>query len=204
MKLYYTETMNPRRACSVAKFLQLPVEYVRVDLAKGEHQSPKFVAMNPNAKVPVLVDGNLVLWESLAIMVHLATKAGSPLWPAGDPTRVVEVMRWLCWDLCHFAPHAGAFYFEHLIKPKLLGLEPNQAALDAVTPALHTSAKILDAQLAKHEFIAGPELSIADFSAGVLLPWADEIKLPVGDYRNLQRWHESLMKLPGFGDPWPS
>lgn len=58
MKLHYAETLNPRKACAVARHLEAPVEFVRVDLGKGEHTSPAFKALNPNAKVPVLeIDG---------------------------------------------------------------------------------------------------------------------------------------------------
>ena len=71
MKLYYAETMNPRKVCALAKYLGLPVEFVRVDLRKGEQHTPDFLAVNPNGKVPVLVDGDLVLWESTAIMARL-------------------------------------------------------------------------------------------------------------------------------------
>ena len=85
MKLYYFETMNPRKACVTAKYLGSPVEYVRLDARKGEHKSPAHLARNPNGKVPVLVDGDKTLWESAAIMVYLANKAGSDLWPARGP-----------------------------------------------------------------------------------------------------------------------
>jgi len=68
MKLFYCEALNPRKACAVARYLDSPVEFVRVDIAKGEHKTPQFLAMNPNGKVPVLQDGARTLWESNAIM----------------------------------------------------------------------------------------------------------------------------------------
>jgi glutathione S-transferase len=54
MKLYYCETLNPRKACAVARYLQSPVEFVHIDLGQGEHKQPDFLALNPNGKVPVL------------------------------------------------------------------------------------------------------------------------------------------------------
>jgi glutathione S-transferase len=92
MKLHYAETMNPRKACAVAKYLGSPVQYIRMDLSRGEHRTPEFLALNPNGKVPLLVDGDMQLWESTAIMAHLAVKAGSDLWPS-DAARQVEVLR---------------------------------------------------------------------------------------------------------------
>jgi glutathione S-transferase len=204
MDLYYFETMNPRKACVTAKYLELPVTYHRLDPEQGEHESAAHLARNPNGKVPVLVDGDLKLWESVAIMVHLAIKAGSDLWPTSDPIRQTEVMRWVSWDLCHWVPHVATFYFEHLLKPKLLHQPPDPKVLEATTPQLHSSAKILDAHLADHEFVAASKLSIADFCLGILLPYSREIHVPLGNYKNIQRWHDSLMKLDAWRNPWPS
>ncbi len=204
MKLYYFETMNPRKACVTAKYLGSPIEYHRLDPQQGEHRKPEHLARNPNGKVPVLIDGDLKLWESVAIMVHLSNKAGSDLWPAQDPARQTEVMRWISWDLCHWAQHVGEFYFQYYIKKHLMGVnEPDLKALERATPSLHESARILDAHLANQPYVAGDKLSIADFCVGVLLPYSDEIHLPLGDYRNVQRWHAELSKLDAWRNPWP-
>ncbi|RUL69536.1 glutathione S-transferase family protein [Dyella choica] len=202
MKLYYAPTMNPRKACAVAKYLGSPVDYVRVDLARGEHRSPEFLALNPNGKVPLLIDGDLHLWESTAIMAHLAVKAGSDLWPA-EAARQVEVLRWMSWDLCHFSRHGGTLYFEHHIKP-MIGLgEPTQAAVDEANGFYKRFATVLDAHLAQHAYLVGDKLSIADFGVGVLLPWANEARLPIDGFANIARWHERLMALPAWREPFP-
>lgn len=203
MKLYYAETMNPRKACAVAKYLHSPVQYVRVDLSKGEHMTPAFLAENPNGKVPVLVDGDLHLWESTAIMAYLAVKAGSDLWPS-DPLQQVDVLRWLSWDLAHFARHGGSLYFENMIKPALGLGEPNPAAIQEASKFWKRFAKVLDAHLANHEYLVGDRLSIADFGVGVLLPWARESQLPVEDFPHIVRWHDRLMAIPAWRDPFPA
>ena len=115
MKLYYAETLNPRKVCAVAKYLDAPVEFVPVDLRTGEQRKPAFLAINPNGKVPVLEDGDNRIWELNAIMGYLADAAGSDLWPRDG--RQVEVLRWLNWDANHFTRHAGMLYFEYIIKP---------------------------------------------------------------------------------------
>jgi Glutathione S-transferase, N-terminal domain len=76
MKLYYAETLNPQKACAVAKYLDATVDFVHVDLGKGENRTPEFLALNPNGKVPVLETGEGSLWESNAIMCYLARVAG--------------------------------------------------------------------------------------------------------------------------------
>ena len=173
MQLYYFETMNPQKACATAKYLGLPVTYVRLDPQKGEHKRPEHLARNPNGKVPVLVDGELTLWESVAIMAHLSNKAGSDLWPAHDPAAQVEVLRWLSWDAFQFVRFTGVFYFEHCIKP-MLGLgAPDSKALAVAAGGFHESAHILDQHLSTRTFLLGDRLSIADFAVGMLLPQAE-------------------------------
>lgn len=103
MKLYYAETLMPRKACAVARHLGSPVEFVRVDLGRGEHKKPGYLAINPAGRVPALVDGDYRLSESNAVMAYLALRAGSDLWPAD--ARQVEVIRWLSWDSEHFTRH---------------------------------------------------------------------------------------------------
>ncbi|HET7332212.1 glutathione S-transferase family protein [Dyella sp.] len=203
MKLYYAQTMNPRKACAVAKYLGSPVEYIRVDLSRGEHRTPEFLALNPNGKVPLLVDGDMHLWESTAIMAHLAVKAGSDLWPS-DAARQVEVLRWLSWDISHFSRHGGTLYFEHHIKP-FLGLgDASPAAVEEANGFYKRFAAVLDAHLAQHEYLVGDKLSIADFGVGVLLPWTNEARLPIQDFTNVMRWHERLMALPAWREPFPA
>ena len=112
MKLYYFETINPQKACAVARYLDSPVEFVRVDLAKGEHKTPDYLAINPNGKVPALVDGDTKLWESNAIMCHLARKAKSDLWPT-DPIKQIEVLKWLSWNSRAFHPPCRQALFQY-------------------------------------------------------------------------------------------
>jgi glutathione S-transferase len=204
MKLHYMQTMNPRKVCAAAKYLGSPLEYVAIDVAGGELKAPHYLALNPNGRAPVLEkDDGTTLWESAAIMVFLAVQARSDFWPVADPERQAEALRWISWDLCEFMPHTGAFYFEHHIKQKFGLGGPDRAALEQKLEPLHTSARILDAHLADRRFLTGETLSVADFCVGVLLPQADEIELPLSGYRNIQRWHDRLMTLEAWRNPWP-
>jgi len=204
MKLYYAETMNPRKVCALAKHLGSPVEYQRIELGQGEHKSPEHLARNPNGLVPVLVDQGRSIWESGAIMVHLAYKSGSEMWPLRDPDKQVEVVRWLSWEAAMWAPTAGTFYFERMIKPMFGMGETDLAVLEKKTKPLHRLAKVIEQRLAINRFLAGNTMTIADFAVGALFPWADQIQLPIGDYRSIARWHDELMKLDAWRDPWPT
>ena len=201
MRLYYAETLSPRKACAVARYLDSPVEFVRVDLAKGEQRGPAYLAVNPNGKVPTLTDSDTSLWEANAIMCHLAHKAGSDLWPSDE--RQTDVIRWLSWDASHFSRHAGRLYFEHIIKRRFGIGAPDPAEVEEATGHFRQFARVLDDHLRGRECLVGNSLTIADFAVAVTLPYADEAKLPLGDFPEVERWHARLWELPAWREPFP-
>jgi glutathione S-transferase len=204
MLLYYFETMNPKKVCATAKYLGLKLDYVKLDPSRGEHKSPEHLARNPNGRVPVLIDGDTTLWESAAIMAHLSLKAESDLFPVREPARLVEVLRWLSWDASHFAPHGGAIYFEKMVKPRYFGQSPDLSVVETKLPLYRRALEVLEAHLVGRSYLVGEQLSIADFCLGVLFALADEIQLPLADAPNVRRWHDGLMQLEAWRNPWPS
>jgi glutathione S-transferase len=201
MKLYWFDTANPRKACAVAKYLQSPVEYVHVDLGRGEHKAPAYLALNPNGKVPTLVDGERTLWESAAIMCHLAARSDSELWPQDD--RQIDVIRWLSWDLAHFYKCGGTLYFEHVIKPRFGLGDTDRAAVAQATNAWGGVAAILDSPVHDRRWLTGNGLSIADFAVAAMLPYAQPARIPLGEFSAVQRWHDRLNELDAWREPFP-
>jgi glutathione S-transferase len=202
MKLYYFESANPRKACAVAKHLSLPVQLVRVDLAKREHNTPGYLAINPNGKVPALVDGDNRLWEANAIMAYLARAADSDLWPRDDG-RQIELMRWLSWDAFHFTRHGATLVFQHIVRPHFLGAEPDAKAVEEATGFFRQFAAVLNEHLRGRRHILGDTLTIADFALAATLPNAEQAKIPVSEFTEIQRWHDRLNELPAWRQPFP-
>jgi glutathione S-transferase len=202
MELYYFETPNPRKACAVARYLGSPVEFIRIDLTKGENKAPDFLAINPNGKVPTLKDGDTALWESAAIMAYLAQKAGSELWPS-DPSRQIDALRWLQWDAWHFSRHGQTLLFENAIKPKFNLGEPDTKAIDEAMVFWRRFAAVLDQHLKGRDSIVGDGLTVADFAVGSILPTAEMAKIPLGEFPQITRWHDRLMQLPAWREPFP-
>ncbi|MBA2409367.1 MAG: glutathione S-transferase family protein [Gammaproteobacteria bacterium] len=201
MKLYYAETPNPRKPCAVAKYLQSPVEYVRVDLRKGEHQAPAYLAINPNGNVPALEDGALRLWESCAIMCYLARRAESDLWPNDE--RQIDIVRWLSWDIAHFSRTAGTLFFEHVVKRWIGGGDPDPAAVEEATAAFKQYAAVLNDHLQGRKYLVGTGLTVADFAVASLLPYADQSHLPLDKFTEIQRWHVRINELEAWREPFP-
>src|SRR5437660_119106 len=105
MKLYHFPSPNPQKVTFALKELGLQCELVPVDLAKGGHRDPAFLAVNPSGRVPVLVDGDLTLPESQAILAYLGEKTGR-LWPASAAGRA-DALKWLFFLSQHIMPAAG-------------------------------------------------------------------------------------------------
>jgi glutathione S-transferase len=202
MKLYYWDTLNPRKACAVAKYLNSPVEFVPVDLGKGEHKRPDYLAINPNGAVPALEDSGKTLWESNAIMCYLADKAGSDLWPHDE--RQIEIIRWLSWDAFEFAPQAGTFYFENIIKPRYSLGDPDAAALERATDQFKRFAGVLNDHLRGRDYLVGDGLTVADFAVAASLPYADDAGIPLDGFSEIQRWHARLNELEAWRQPFPA
>lgn len=202
MKLYYFESLNARKACAVAKHLGSPVEYVRTDLGKGEHKAPGYLAINPNGKVPALVDGDNRLWEANAIMAYLARAAGPDLWPRDDD-RQIELTRWLSWDAWHFTRHGATLALQHIVKPRFLGGAPDPTAVEEATGFFRQFAAVLNEHLRGRRYVLGNTLTIADFAMAATLPLADQAKIPVGSFSEIARWHERLNELPAWREPFP-
>jgi len=203
MKIYWVEAQAPRRVLALVKHLGIEAECVELDLMAGALKQPDYARLNPNMKTPTLVDGDVVLWESTAIMAYLCIKAGSDMWPAHNPMEQVEMLRWLAWNDCHWSPAVAPFYFEHVVK-RTFGIgAPDRAALASATDNLQRYGKVLDAHLAVRNHIACGRLTIADFQLAAMASYWREADMPLDAFPNVVRWLDGLMRLPAWADPWP-
>ena len=152
MKLYdFPFSPNCRKVRAVAYELGIALAHVHVDLLTGGSRTPAYLARNPNGRVPVLEDGDLVLWESTAIIRYLA--AGSPLLPTARRA-AAEVDRWIAWQLAHLAPAMSKVAFEKIVK-RLTGRgAPDAARVAEGTAEFARLTEILDGALAAHYSLA--------------------------------------------------
>jgi glutathione S-transferase len=181
---------NSRKVRALVYELGITVEPVTVDLRKGAQRDPKFLALNPHGRVPVLVDDGFVLAESNAILAYLAGKAGKLL-----PTTLrgrAEVDRVLFFQTAHLAPAVGRVAFEVAVK-KLAGLgEPDEATVAAGRAEFAAVSRVLDAMLEGREWAAGP-LTIADFALIGTSTLALDVKLDVAPYPRVAAWLERML-----------
>jgi glutathione S-transferase len=185
VKLYdFPFSPNSRKVRAVAYELGIALETQRVDLLTGGQRAPEFLAKNPNGRVPVLEDGDLVLWESTAIIRYLA--AGSPLLPTARRV-AAEVDRWVAWQLAHLGPAMSKVAFENIVKRLTRRGEPDPARIAEGTAEFDQLTGILDGALAGREFVAGP-LSVADFALAAHYSLAPAAGLDLARHHRVESW----------------
>ena len=204
MKLYgFPASPNTWKVRALASYLKMPLEFEFVDLTKGAQYAPAYLALNPTGRTPTLVDGDFTLWESCAIMQYLASKSPTTMWP-NDARSRADITRWQCWELAHWGAQAcGPLTFENLVK-KFVNLgAPDATAVAKATEAFNKEAKMLDTHLAKHKYLAGDTLTLADFTVAAPLFHAQGAGMPVGPYANVRSWFERVSALPCWGETAP-
>jgi len=195
MKLYdFPFSPNCRKVRAVAYELGIALDHVPVNLLEGASRTPAFLAKNPNGRVPVLEDGDLVLWESTAIIRYLAH--GSALVP-GARGAAAEVDRWLAWQLAHLGPAMSKVAFERIVKPLTRRGEPDPARIAEGTSEFHALTAILDAALADREHVAGP-LTVADFALAAHYSLASACDLDVSHHPRVAAWLARICGRPSM------
>jgi len=181
IKFYYHPSPNPAK---VALFLEesgLPYELVPVDTRKGEQFKPEFLALNPHAKTPAIVDGDATVFDSNAILLYLAEKSGKFL-PENTPAARGQLLSWLMFVASGIGPYSGqAVHFKHHA--------PEQLPY-AINRYLHEAQRhwgILDAQLKKHPYMLGKTYTIVDMS---VWGWARAVPFILGE--------EAFAKMPNL------
>jgi glutathione S-transferase len=206
MRLYYYPTSaNSRRVLLTAILLDAKIELVIVDLLKGEHRAEAYLRINPNGKVPLLVDGGFHLWESHAIMQYLTDlNAPQTLYPEEAQPRA-DVNRWLFWSAYHFTPAVGFISTERVSKKMVRGVGgPDPAEIARGEALLAAAAQVLDGHLADRQWIAQNKLTLADLAIASPLMHTDSAQLPVAGYKHLQRWFAQVRALDAWKTSEPS
>ena len=180
-------TVNCRKVLAGLKLIGADYRLTKVDYFKGEQKSPEVVAINPNATIPVMRDGDLVLWESNSILQYAADKAGNAsAYPTDLETRA-DVNRWLLWECGAWFPTCYVHLVENCVKP-LLGDQPDPAVLNGEAPNFHKLAGIMDARLAGSAYLCSDQPTIADVAVASPMHLHGWAKLPLDDHPNVVRW----------------
>jgi GST-like protein len=198
IRFYFHPTPNPAKISLFLEETGLPYETIPVDTSKGEQHEPAFRAINPNGKVPAIVDTDgpggkpARVFDSTAILLYLADKTGQFL---GTPEDRPELLSWLLFIASGLGPFAGqAVHFQYVAP------ETQDYARNRYRREIERHYQVLDDHLAGRDFIVGSHYTIADMSAWGWIDRAPRIFKgttdPLAAYPNIERWFKTIDARP--------
>jgi GSH-dependent disulfide-bond oxidoreductase len=191
IKFYFNLSPNPMKVALLLEELGEAYEPIPVDTRKGEQFAPEYLAVNPNGKVPAIIDGDAVVFDSNAILLYLADKTGRFL---PEPSQRGELLSWLMFVASGIGPYSGqAVHFRHYAP------EPKEYAVNRYDFEVERHYKILDERLANQPYILGSSYTIVDMA---FWGWARLIPHVMGDpqawnrFPNVKRLHDEINARP--------
>ena len=195
LKLYdHPLSGNSYKSRLLLNHLGVEYEKVNIDIFKGEHNTPEFAALNPNKKIPVLIDEDFVMWESNALLFYIGKKYSPNLYYPEDPRGHGLVAQWLLFGKTTIDPNlAMARYLTRFGS----GEEHELQQLAKCRAHGMQALKILDDHLVDKEFLAG-SYSIADIGCYPYVHLAPEGNVDTEAYSNVMAWIERIEAQPGY------
>jgi glutathione S-transferase len=181
---------NVQKVLFLLEELKQPYEREDVGRQFNNTQTPEYLAKNPNAKVPTLVDGEVIIWESNTILRYLATKAKSNLYPA-DPAKRSHVERWMDWQLASLNNPYLAMFREAKLEPA-----KRSADFAAQQKDLGAQLAILDKTMGK--WVAGDEMTLADISLAPIVYRCLRFGVELPELPNVKRWDQAISSRDAF------
>ncbi len=193
IKLYGVPRSRTMRALWMLEELGVPYENEKVSFV-GETRKPEFLKLNPNGHIPVLRDGDLTLWESLAINLYLARKYDKGLWPKSveDEGRAFQ---WSLWAMTEMEePLLTALLHRAFYPPE----QRDAKKADDATERFKTPLAVLNGALAGREYLAGSAFTVADLNVAAVISWAPLAGLDLASAPNVKAWVDRCTARPAY------
>jgi glutathione S-transferase len=197
---------NGRKPLALAKHLGLPVRVELVNVYEGEGQTSAYRGLNPWGKIPTLVDGDFVLWESNAILFYLAESYADFALSSRDAKQRANILRWTFWEASHWQPALTPVLAPRV--RQILFPDPSAAAVptDWDNAEVVKLLRALEALLEAQDFMCGPALSIADFSIGGMTTYFRATEFPYARWPAVTAWLARMDAVPAWAGtaaaPW--
>ena len=190
--VYGNPTSRAFRTYWMLEELGVPYEGVPKDSRGGETRTTEFLAINPNGHVPTLVDGELVIWESMAINLYLARKHDGPLAP-----RTLEeeaaALQWSFWVMTEVEGHLLTHGMHSSFLPEA---ERNPKLAADAREKVQAALKVLDGPLGRRPHLAGERFTVADLNVAAVLSWTRMMGIDISAHRHVVRWLDACLARP--------
>ena len=193
LKLY--GIANSRALRSLWAIEECGVEYEHIPIGfMEEAKTEDYLAINPNGKIPALVDGDLILFESMAINVYLAQRYAKSIYPS-DQTEEALVLQWSVWAISELEPPQMEMVIDMFITPKKKRSDDTRRRAER---KLEHPLTVLDEHLAEKEWLVGKNFSIADLNVAAVMQLLKLVKFDYSNFRHVKQWADSCYARPAF------
>ena len=171
----------------------VPYEQVAAHFIE-DSKKPEYLVVNPNGRIPALVDGDLVIFESMAINLHLARTYGAGLYPT-DPDDLARTEQWSIWAISEIEPYQMAIVVQKFFTPEE---KRSERAIESSGKALARPLAVLDAALADRDYLLGDTFTIADLNVSAVMLLLQMIEFDLSPFPNVQRWTGACYARPAL------
>jgi len=188
-------TANSRALRAVWGMEEVGLDYEHVPVSYGaDSKTPEYLAVNPNGRIPALIDGDLQLFESMAINLYLAKRYGGALYPstAADEARAWQ---WSVWAISEIEPLQMQIVVQKFFTPED---KRNPKVVDGATRGLQRPLRVLDAALAGRTWLLGEQFSVADLNVASVMHLMKSVKFGYAEHANVQRWADACYARPAL------
>jgi len=193
MKLYGITQSRALRSIWALEEVGAEYELVHTHFM-GDSKKPEYLAINPNGRVPTLVDGDLTLYESMAINLYLARKYGGDLYPANEEDQALAI-QWSFWGITELEPHIMEVLIYKIMMPED---QRDSARVAAAEKGIKRPLAVLEAHLSKQQHVLGDAFSIADLNVASVLAMANMVGFDLSGYGNVAEWMGRCTSRPSL------
>ena len=183
LTLYGIAASRTSRPLWMLEELGVPYRHIVQDYKHSSTRQEAFLAINPNGHIPVLIDGDIVVWESMATTLYLAQRFPGPLSP-GTPYEHAQVLRWTFWVVSECEKDALQVLFHRVV---MTAARRDESLAAQAEKRLHKPLSVLESHLADHVWLAGDRFTVADINVASVIDWARPIGLKIR-YPRLADW----------------
>lgn len=195
LRLYGNPRSRASRCLWMLEEMGEPYELVEKSTRADDLQSDEYLRLNPNARIPTLVDGELVLWESMAINLYLAQKYEGPMHCAG-PAVLGLAAQWSFWAMLEMEALLLDFLNHRAVLPEF-ARDPSYAERDEML--LQKPLQVLNDALRERGHLAGGGFSVADLNVASILVWGKMGRLDLSPHPQVARWLDACLARPAYG-----
>ncbi len=194
LKIYGVATNRTMRTIWLAKELGLDYELIETSSRDGSTKTPEYLAVNPNASVPAIQDGDLIIWESLAINHYLVNKHGGALAPKDDAEGGLA-LQWSFWAAGNVEMTALDILFNRMLLPED---ERDAAVADGAEEKLAKPLAVLNGALADRDYLLGDRFTVADLNVAAIMSWVKMGRVDLSAHDNITAWLGRCLSRPAF------